>query len=372
MTRWTVDEADWWHSIAMTALTVKPFLPREAVASDLAAWCEVFSVGHRKLSGSFVEPSALAERLLAENAPAMRWAARSGSAGRVTGVAELRPQRHRPDIGFLRLFVAPPARRAGIGSALLRRVGLDASSAGVSRMQSTVLAGPPGEVFAHGVPALRVVLRLELQEQRLDNEAVLRRCHELAACTHPGYQLLHWRGRTPEPLVASFGRVMGHVLDAPGVALQMAPRAWDATAVRAWEAEMTTGGTRLLTCVAVHAVSGDVAAATVATIPSPGSPVADQHDTAVLPEHRRQGLARWIKARQADRLRACFPGVRAVTTTVNQENLPMMAVNRALGYRRAHERLLVEAPVTALRPPAASGGPGLRAGPAPGRAGTGR
>jgi GNAT superfamily N-acetyltransferase len=339
----------------MTAVTVKPFLPHEAVASDLAAWCEVFSLGHRELSGSLVEPSALAERLLAEDAPAMRWAARSGSGGPVTGVAELRPQRHRPGIGFLRLFVAPPARRAGIGSALLRRAGLDASSAGVSRMQSTVLAGPPGEAFARSFPGLRVVLRLELQEQRLDDEAVLRRCHELAACTHPGYQLLHWGGRAPEPLVASFGRVMGHVLDAPGAALQMAPRAWDATAVRAWETEMTTGGMRLLTCVAVHVASGGVVAATVATIPSPDGPVADQHDTAVLPEHRGQGLARWIKAGQVDRLLACFPGVRAVTTTVNQENLPMMAVNRALGYRRVRERLLVETPVTAPCPPAASG-----------------
>ncbi|MGP3971318.1 hypothetical protein [Streptomyces sp. 6N223] len=341
----------------MTAVTVRPFLPREAVASDLAAWCEVFSVGQRELSGSLVEPSALAEGLLAEDAPAMRWAARSGSASRVTGVAELRPQRHRPDIGFLRLFVAPPARRVGTGSALLRRVGLDAPSAGVSRMRSTVLAGPPGEAFARGVPGLRVVLRLELQEQRLDDEAVLRRCHELTADARPGYQLLRWRGRTPEPLVASFGRVMGHVRDAPGAELQLAPRAWDARGVRAWEAEMTTGGTRLLTCAAVHAASGDVAAATVATVPSPGGPVADQHDTAVLPEHRRRGLARWIKAGQVGRLRAYFPGVRAVTTTLHQENLPMLAVNRALGYRRVRERLLVEAqaPVTAPRPPAASG-----------------
>jgi GNAT superfamily N-acetyltransferase len=329
----------------MTAATVRPFLPREVVASDRAAWCEVFSIGQRELSGSFVPPSALAERLLAEDTPVMRWAARHGSADRISGVAEMRPQPHQPDTGFLRLFVAPPARRAGIGSALLRGVGLDASAAGVSRMRSTVLAGPPGEAFAHGVPGLRVVLRLELQEQRLNDEAVLRRCHEMASHAHPGYQLLHWRGRTPEPLVASFGRAMGYVLDAPGAALQMAPRAWDATAVRAWEAELTAGGTHLLTCAAVHLAAGDVAAATVATVPSPGGPVADQHDTAVLPAHRRQGLARWIKAGQVDRLRACFPGVRAVTTTVNQENLPMMAVNRALGYRRVRERLLVEAPV---------------------------
>jgi GNAT superfamily N-acetyltransferase len=329
-------------------VTLERFLARTATTADLAAWCSVFSDGQRELSGSSVQPSALAERLLADadEAPAMRWAARGGPARRVCGVAELRPQQHQPGTGFLRLFVTPPARRVGVGSALLGRVGRDAAAAGLGRVQATVLAGPPGEPFARTVPGLRVVLRLALEEQRLDDEAVLRRCHELAACPHPGYRLTHWLGRAPEPMAASFGRVMGHVRDAPGAALQMAPRMWDETAVRAWEAEMTGGGESLLLCAAVDVGSGEVVAATLATIPAAGGPVADQHDTAVLPEHRRQGLARWIKAAQVCRLRERFPGVRTVTTTVNQQNLPMVAVNRAVGYRRVRERLLLEARVS--------------------------
>ncbi|MFF4624876.1 GNAT family N-acetyltransferase [Nonomuraea jabiensis] len=89
---------------------------------------------------------------------------------------------------------------------------------------------------------------------------------------------------------------MGHVLDAPGAAVQLASRAWD--------------------------------------------------QAAVLPEHRRRGLARWIKAEQTLRLHERFSHVRAVTTTVNQQNVPMVAVNRALGYRTVGVRLLVEGPVT--------------------------
>lgn len=99
----------------------------------------------------------------------------------------------------------------------------------------------------------------------------------------------------------------------------------------------------MLICAALHETSGEVVAATVATIPPSGGPVADQHETAVLPGHRRHGLARRIKAGQVHLLRARFPGVRAVTTTLNQENRPMIAVNRALGYHRLRERLLVEA-----------------------------
>ena len=53
---------------------------------------------------------------------------------------------------------------------------------------------------------------------------------------------------------------------------------------------MTTGGDQLMVSTAVHSAFGEVVAATVATVPASGGPVADQHDTAVLPEHRRQGL----------------------------------------------------------------------------------
>jgi hypothetical protein len=39
--------------------------------------------------------------------------------------------------------------------------------------------------------------------------------------------------------------------------------------------------------------------------------------------------------------------VHALTSTINQENLPMPTVDRSLGYRPIHGRLLVEAPVMA-------------------------
>ncbi|MFD9324244.1 hypothetical protein ACFWDQ_42630, partial [Streptomyces sp. NPDC060053] len=93
------------------------------------------------------------------------------------------------------------------------------------------------------------MLRLELHEQRLDWD-VLRRCHELAANPHPDYRVVSWQRAAPAEWAPSFGRVMGHVLDAPGAALQMASRAWDTAAVRAWEAE--TAGQRLLVSAVVH------------------------------------------------------------------------------------------------------------------------
>jgi GNAT superfamily N-acetyltransferase len=303
------------------AVIVNPFLARHAPAVDVAAWCAVFSEGQHELSGSAPRPAALAKRLrTADDLAVRRWSARRGGAEPITGVAELRLQRHEPGVGYLRLFVAPAARRHGLGSALLGRAVREASGAGVGRLQGTVLASPSGEPFARTCTGLRVVLRLVGQDQRLDDPAVLSRCHQVTACPVPGYQLRHWRGEAPEALVASFGRVMGHVLDAPGAGQQLAARDWDRAAVRAWEAGMTAGGAQLLVCVAVHAASGQVAAATVTTVPAHGGRIADQHDTAVLPQHRRRGLARWIKADQTIRLHDDFPAVRAITVTVNQAN----------------------------------------------------
>ncbi|MCX5205254.1 GNAT family N-acetyltransferase [Streptomyces sp. NBC_00237] len=340
----TVDSTD---AIAV----VEPFVPQRAVPGDLAAWCSVFSEGNRESSGSSASPAVLAELLLAEDPPAMRWAVRSGrGGGAMRAVAELKPQPHQEDTAFLRLFVAPSARRRGLGSALLAHAMRGAAGAGTARVQATVLGGPPGEPFARTVPGMRVLLPLELQEQPLAEDRVVRRCRELAECPPPGvrargYRVVHWLGVAPEPLVASFGRVMGHVMDAPGAAMQLAARTWDAAAVREWEARMTEGGDRLMVCAAVGPATGVVVAVTVATVPPGGGPAADQHDTAVAPGHRGHGLARWVKAAQAVRMSECFPGVLTVTSTVHRENLSMAAVNRALGYRSVRTRLLVEAPV---------------------------
>lgn len=302
-------------------MSIEHFDPRRAEQPDLIAWCTVYCEGHRDLSGDELDPAALATALRASTGPARRWLARQGDDGPVVATAELHGD-------FLRLTVVPAARGAGVGAALLARV--RAGHAG-SPLRTTVLDGDTE------VPHGAVLLRLEVHEQPL-TEAVLRRCAELAAAPPPGYEVLAWRGPAPDALAASLGGVLGHVLDAPGAELQLAPRAWDAAATRRWEEAMTAAGDDLLVCAAV--ADRSVVAATVLT--AGGGPVAEQHDTAVLPGHRRRGLARLIKAANTLALLRRHPQARAVAVTVNQENTPMLAVNRAVGYTRVRTKLLVE------------------------------
>ena len=70
--------------------------------------------------------------------------------------------------------------------------------------------------------------------------------------------------------------------------------------------------------------------------------VAKQYGTAVLPEHRRRGLATRVKANQALRVHDLFPYVRKVVVAVDRENAAMLELNRALRYALAGERYLVE------------------------------
>jgi GNAT superfamily N-acetyltransferase len=316
-------------------VSIETFDPHTAADGDLIAWCTVYCDGRRALSGGAPAPESLAAALRAETAALRaetgavraetgavpRWLARHGPAGPVVGAAEVRGD-------FLHLAVAARARGAGIGAALL--AGVRAGTGGVP-LRTTVLEGD--DEIPHG----EVLLRLQLHEQPL-TEAVLRRCRDLTATVPPGYGVLAWRGAAPDELAASLGRVLGHVLDAPGADLQLAPRAWDTAAVRRWEQAMTAGGDDLLVCVAEQ--DGTVVAATA--LATGGGAVAEQHDTAVLPGRRRLGLGRLVKAANTLALHRLHPATRAVAVTVNEANLPMLAVNRAVGYTWRRTRLLVQ------------------------------
>lgn len=328
-----------WHGGRVSPL-VEVFEPTTTDISDLAAWTVVYTTGQTELSGGAPPPEELATRLRAGRAgEAWRWAARIAPEAPVLGAAELRRQHHDARIGFLRLFVADAARRKGMGGELREAVVEQACALGMDRLQSTVLAGVPGEPFARASPYLHTLLRLELQKQYLD-ETTLRRCWSLAATPARGYRLTHWQGSVPEKLAVSFGRVMAHLLDAPGAALQMEARAWGLAQVREWERKITEDGSRLVVGAALDCMSDQVVAATVSTVT--GGPVADQHDTAVLPAHRRKGLASRVKATQALRVHDLFPHVEAMAVTINRENRAMLAVNRSLLYEPVGERLLVE------------------------------
>ena len=74
---------------------------------------------------------------------------------------------------------------------------------------------------------------------------------------------------------------------------------------------------------------------------------ANQAGTLVLREHRGHRLGALVKAAVLRELAATLPEVRKISTYNSDSNLPMVAVNEALGFRPGRAPVVVvAAPVT--------------------------
>ncbi len=62
--------------------------------------------------------------------------------------------------------------------------------------------------------------------------------------------------------------------------------------------------------------------------------------TATHPDYRGRGLARWVKQRALNEVAAA--GVTEALTANDATNVPMLAVNEALGYRPRARTIRVE------------------------------
>lgn len=259
-------------------------------------------------------------------------------AGTLVGAAEVRPAGE-PKTAFARIYVLPGLRGHGVGRALLTEVVRDQRAAGVEILATTVLADTPGASYALRLGATvgdELVINV-LDFATLDRAPLER----TVATTHDGYQLVQWSGRTPDLLVDSYALAKRAIADAPNNHLPPgAVAAWDRDLVRQTERERADHGADLWVTAAVIAGTSTVAAFTAVEV---GRSTVDvsQEDTVVLHEHRRHGLATWVKAAMALRLANELPTVRRLSSTTAVANTGMRAVNARTGFRELTRRLLV-------------------------------
>ncbi|WP_369045091.1 GNAT family N-acetyltransferase [Sinomonas sp. P10A9] len=149
------------------------------------------------------------------------------------------------------------------------------------------------------------------------------------------YDLLLWQGVPPEHrggMAELFARMS---VDAPQGEDVYEPAVWDAARVAALDGLLAEGGTTPLYAVARHRASGQLAAYTVLWIRRGKEEVGDQDDTLVRIGHRGHSLGMWIKLANLAQYRARFPSARKVVTSNAEENVHMLAINEALGFRPA-------------------------------------
>ncbi|NNC10982.1 GNAT family N-acetyltransferase [Planctomonas sp. JC2975] len=256
----------------------------------------------------------------------------------------------------LEVLVLPTARRHGIGSALLAQgesVVADGGRVDISvftehlldgiRPDAAVVEAADGDVgLPEDDPFVRFAVshgyRLGQVEvvSELALPAASARIEDLRAdaVAHAAdYELCSWFPHCPDDLVDSYAAAIERMTtDVPHEGIAVDTEKWDAARVRAIEQRGIDRGKPWLTTAAISRADGRLAGYTELEI-ADASPVVEQGDTLVTPEHRGHRLGMLMKLHNLDRLADVAPHVRRVITWNAEENGPMRAINEAIGFR---------------------------------------
>jgi GNAT superfamily N-acetyltransferase len=306
--------------------------------ADIAAWHRVVSASTAyDLPGeSLPTLEQITGELAVTNLTGRRlnWIARD-TAGVVVGVAGLRlfTGAGRDHLAEFAVHVHPGHRSRGTGGRLLAAVISAAVADGRRSLVVEASSTTPAVSFLEQrgfgcVLSLSVLLLVvaEMSDRRLA---------DLVAADHPGYRLTRWRGTVPDELAQAFTDARAAMDDVPVGEPDFTSVGWDIDRVKEMAEVVHKRGDTLIT---VAAMAGDrVAGFTEIVIPHGDVLRVYQYDTAVVPEHRGNGLGLWVKAAMLEWLRAEWPDVAEIETDNAEDNAHMLNVNERLGFRHLRQ-----------------------------------
>jgi GNAT superfamily N-acetyltransferase len=232
------------------------------------------------------------------------------------------------------VYVRRAWRRHGIGARLWHAVLDAAATEGRSsitwRTYDTI---PAGEAFSRqiGGHVVRVNRTSELALADVDWSMVAEWI-DGGAGRAAGYQLQFWDGPYSDDLrndAATFHHIMQ---TAPRDDLEMGDVMLDADDVAELDRALIEAGRERWT-IFVRTPTGACVGGTEVVLEPWDPGVALQQNTAVDPDHRGLGLAKWAKGAMLERVRTDRPDVTHVHTGNAFSNDPMLAINDALGFR---------------------------------------
>ena len=263
---------------------------------------------------------------------------------RCVGSLEVRWSRHdNPDQALVWLSVHPDHTRQGVGTALLAHaeevVRAAARHVLVASSEAPCDGPDPAVPFAqaHGYALARSslcsLLRLPDDRGWRAGLASLAAGRGAASCADPGNYLVESALDFPPPgWWEGMAAVQSQMAtDAPAGELDLEEEHWDATRMGRMVTTLIDMGRRVATTAAFDA-SGVMVALTLLAVQTTPPDLALQNTTLVLREHRGRRLGMRVKAANLLLVAKQLPQVRRVRTLNAEDNVPMLTVNKALGF----------------------------------------
>lgn len=282
--------------------------------------------------------------------PALLLGARVGDD--LVGRASVEMQTADPETAWAVLQVLPEFEGRGIGRALAVRVEEVVAEAGRRKILAYVAehdttgerrVAPTG--FGSVSASSRTTRFLDANGYRLEQVNRVSRIQLpvagvdalLAAAVErsgPDFALHRWTGSTPERWLDDIATLATRMsIDTPDGGLGSPEDVWTAERVASEDARRAAEDPRRFVTSAVeHRPTGRLAGFTEFSVPPHAHRAAMQYATLVVREHRGQGLGMLLKLANLAYLPEASPGHPSVVTFNAEENLPMLAVNEALGF----------------------------------------
>jgi GNAT superfamily N-acetyltransferase len=248
------------------------------------------------------------------------------------GWAELDSNRQSASI---HVSVEPGLRRCGVGSHLLslavdhaRRVGRTRLFAGSSDRVPAGQAFLEYLSFDKGLEAHTNQLALACFDKDL-----LARWLAMGPERAADYEVELWDGPVPEGRLVAFAELSNVMNGEPHGTLEVEDTIVTPQMIRDGEAFMFANGSRRLVACARHVPSGNLAGFTELAWNPKRASIVWQYGTGVVVAHRNKGLGRWLKAANMEAMLRANLSARFVRTGNADSNVPMLAINRQMGFK---------------------------------------
>lgn len=314
-------------------VTVERFVHQRASLPCFRAYHALKIALHLELMPD-VAPISLPERMawfrhLPDNLEVACWVAWDETSRQMVGTAETmfwRTDDHQ-DVMRFTVGVLPAYRRQGIGRRLLAQVASLAQQKGrktlTTRTYDTVPAGCLWLTRLGGKPDTATHLyRLNLADLEMA------RLDAWLALAPTELELASWVDALSPELSTAVARLLPYLGAEAGVPAVYAPQQ-----VQELDEAARQSGLEQWVLYARTRESGEMVGYTAVFFRADQPEEAAQGDTIVAPAYRQQGVARWLKAAMLAKIKQERPDVRRIITMNANDNAPIIAINKALGYK---------------------------------------